>query len=50
MSIKSKNIVANSGIVWKFQKTVKGVTLVVIAEVKKNDCWPISSWKEEQTN
>jgi hypothetical protein len=36
----------HGGFVWKFEKTVKGVKLVVIAEVKKAECWPISSWKE----
>ena len=36
----------HGGIVHKFEKTVNRVKIVVIAETKKNDCWPLSVWKE----
>ena len=36
----------HGGFVYKFSKTVDAAKLIVIAEVKKAECWPISSWKE----
>jgi hypothetical protein len=36
----------HGGFVCKFEKTVDKVKLVVIAETKKEKCWPISSWKK----
>jgi len=38
----------HGGFVTKFEKTVNAVKLIVIAEVKKAQCWPISSWKEHK--
>ena len=34
----------NGGFVCKFSKTVDSKTLVVIAEVKKSECWLISAF------
>lgn len=35
---------SNGGFVYKFSKTIDGKTLVVIAEVKKSECWLISGF------
>jgi hypothetical protein len=34
----------HGGFVCKFSKTVGGRTFVVVAEVKKHECWLISAW------
>jgi hypothetical protein len=36
----------HGGIVMKFRKVADGQSLVVIAEVKKNEAWIISGWPE----
>ena len=32
---------------WKFKKTVDGKTLVVVAEVKKSECWLATAYYED---
>jgi hypothetical protein len=34
----------HGGFVYRFSKSVGGRTLVVVAEVKKHECWLISAW------
>ena len=36
----------HGGFVYRFSKTAKGTKLVVVAEVKKSECWLISAWYE----
>ncbi|MBI2927679.1 MAG: hypothetical protein HYY24_18440 [Verrucomicrobia bacterium] len=37
----------HGGIRWKFKKTVEGRTLVIVAEIKKNDCWLATAYYED---
>jgi hypothetical protein len=34
----------HGGFVYKFSKTAGGTTLIVVAEVKKHECWLMSAW------
>ena len=36
----------HGGYVYRFYKTVGKATLVVVAEVKKDECWLMSAWNE----
>lgn len=36
----------HGGFVYKFSKNAGSVVLIVIAEVKKQECWLISGWRE----
>lgn len=36
----------HGGFVYRFEKTVDSDRLIVIAEVKKSECWLVSGWKE----
>jgi len=35
----------HGGFVYRFEKTVKGKTLVVAAELKKSECWIITAYE-----
>ena len=36
----------HKGTVFRFSKTADGVTLIVVAEVKNNECWLITAFYE----
>ena len=37
----------HGGFVYEFTKRIQGRNLVVIAELKKHECWLITGWREE---
>ena len=39
----------HGGTVYKFLKTVDGKTLIVVAEVKKSECWLMSAYYKWET-
>lgn len=36
----------HGGVVWRFTKTVQGRNVIVVAEIKKAECWIISGYEE----
>lgn len=38
----------HGGIVYRFEKTVDGQTLICVAECKKAECWIITGYYEDQ--
>jgi hypothetical protein len=34
----------NGGFVYKFEKIIKGQTVIAVAEIKNTECWLISGW------
>ena len=34
----------HGGMIYRLKKTVKGKTHIVIAEIKKEECWIVSGW------